>query len=357
MPARIIEASRVHEAAALLRAGKLVAFPTDTVYGIAAKVDGDSLEANPDSAALRAFKGGRAEPFSLHCGNVDQALAFLPQANAADIFAFRQLAPRGVTPVIRWHDRSLGVRVVQHVLGSSLLVGAGVPVLASSANLHGQPTLRDASSIAALPGIDAVLDGGELPQRPASTVARLLPSGMQVLRAGALAGAELARVFTRSVRFVCMGNLNRSAFAHKLIEAMQAWLSANVPGFVPAWHSASAGIIANPSQRVPEPMVTAAAARGVALAAHKPSRFGVGVDDAMLVALGDDVAAAVEAVAHREVLNMRIADPMGGPAEGYAAAAAAIARGLRHAMLSEWAPLGVDDTRLESDFEKLFLRP
>lgn len=356
MPARILEAPRVEEAAAMLRAGKLVAFPTDTVYGIAAVTDGGTLGANPDSSALRAFKGGRPEPFSLHCGSVDEALGFLPAANAADVFTFRELTPRGVTLVIRWHRRSLGVRVVQHSAGSALLTATGLPVVATSANLHGQPTLRTAPQIAALPGVDAVLDGGELPPRPASTVARLLPSGLQVLRAGALDAPTLAGAFTRSVQFICLGNLNRSPFAHRLVEAMQAWLASKLPGFIPAWRPRSRGIVANTRQQVPESMVRAASGHGVDLTGHKPARFeSTEKKDDLLAVMGDDVAPAVEAGTEREFLNLRVADPMGGPPEGYRAAAAEISRQLRHTLLSEWAPAGPDDARLESEFEKLFL--
>jgi hypothetical protein len=66
------------------------------------------------------------------------------------------------------------------------------------------------------------------------------------------------------------------------------------------------------------------------------------------------VAQAVETVARGEYLNLHVADPMGGPAEGYVQAAAHIARRLRQSLLGQWAPLGAEDARLESEFEKLF---
>jgi protein-tyrosine-phosphatase len=183
----------------------------------------------------------------------------------------------------------------------------------------------------------------------------MLPAGIQVLRKGAMHGAELAGALERTVQFVCLGNLNRSAFAAALLDTMQAWLAARLDGFVPAWRVCSSGLIAHPGQRVPPQMVEAAAARGVSLGQHVPARFDAAhANHDLLVAMGDDVAQAVETVARGEYLNLHVADPMGGPAEGYVQAAAHIARRLRQSLLGQWAPLGVEDARLESEFEKLF---
>lgn len=358
MAAPILDSTRVAEAAAALRAGKLVAFPTDTVYGVAAMCDGGALGDNPDSTTLRAFKGGRAEPFSLHCGSVERALGLLGERPAAEIHALRALTPRGLTLVLRWRSRSLGVRVVQHPVGSAFLEAANLPVLATSANLHGSPSLLSAAEIARLPGVDLVLDGGALPQRPASTVARLLPAGIQVLRKGALHGTELASALERTVQFICLGNLNRSAFAAALVDAMQSWLAARLDGFIPAWRVYSSGLIAHAAQRVPPHMVDAAASRGVSLGQHVPARFDAAqASQDLLVAMGDDVAQAVETVARAEYMNLHVEDPMGGPADGYVQAAAHIARGLRQSLLGQWAPQGAADARLESEFEKLFSGP
>ncbi|MBE7493252.1 MAG: Sua5/YciO/YrdC/YwlC family protein [Planctomycetes bacterium] len=363
MSALILDASRMDHAAELLRAGKLVAFPTDTVYGIASipthwadKEPADprgveiELGDDPDSVYLRRFKGGRKEPFSLHCGSVQSALRFVSPRAPLEEFAVSELGPRGVTVVLRWHRRGLGVRIVNHPVGSAFLEACAVPVLASSANLHGQPTLHDPRQIADLPGVDAVVDGGVLPPRPASTVARMLPCGLQVLRHGALGLADLGRHFTRDVHFVCVGNLNRSAFAHRLIESMQAWLAARVPDFVPAWRPSSSGVAGNPAVAVPEPMQQAASRRGVDLAAHRPSRFDPAVRG-LRVALGDDVVQLVGDAA----LNLRVADPMGGPADGYERCAHEIVTRLHFQLLAQWAP--VQDAALEDQFCKLFLAP
>lgn len=361
MTAPILEPSRVDEAAELIRAGKLVAFPTDTVYGIAAiptawadkePSDPRSVEIelgdDPDSVYLRAFKGGRKEPFGLHCGSVQSALRFVSPRSPLEEFAIRELGPRGVTVVLRWQLRGLGVRVVQHPAGSAFLEACGVPVLASSANLHGQPTLNDPREIAKLPGVAAVVDGGVLPQRPASTVIRLLPVGAQVLRHGALDLAALAGLLTRQLHFVCLGNLNRSAFAHYLVAAMQQWLAERVKDFVPAWQPSSSGVVANPKVAVPEPMREAARRHGVNLLGHVPVRFD-SVTGGLRVVMGDDVAGLVPDAA----VNLHVDDPMGGPAPGYERCARDIVTRLHFQLMAEWAPL--NDAALEAEFRKLFL--
>ncbi|MBX3473415.1 MAG: Sua5/YciO/YrdC/YwlC family protein [Planctomycetes bacterium] len=362
MSAAILDASRVPEAAELLRAGKLVAFPTDTVYGVAAiptewadkePSDPRSVEIelghDPDSVYLRAFKGGRKEPFSLHCGSVHSALAFVSPRTPLEEFAIRELGPRGATVVLRWHTRSLGVRIVNHNVGSDFLEACAVPVLATSANLHGQPTLHDPREIAQLPGLAAVVDGGVLPPRPASTVLRMLPSGVQVLRQGALDAAALAAHFTRYLHFVCLGNLNRSAFAHRLVDAMQHWLAHHTKDFVPAWRASSSGVVGNPKVAVPQPMREAARAFGVNLDGHVPVRFDSAAPG-LRVAMGDDVAGLVGDVA----LNLHVDDPMGGPPGGYQRCAQEIVTRLHFQLLAGWSPLA--DAEQEGAFRRQFLQ-
>lgn len=377
MAARILGPDQIAQAAHLLRAGKLVAFPTDTVYGVAAiptawadvePAHPASVEIelgnDPDSVYLRRFKGGRRELFSLHCGSAHSALTFTSPRTHAEVRMLGALAPMGVTVVVRWHSRGLGVRVVQHPVGSAFLDACEVPVLATSANLHGQPPLSDPAAIAQLPGLDAVLDGGVLPQRPASTVVRLLPAGLQILRRGAVGDEALAAAFTRDLHFVCLGNLNRSAFAANLVAAMQHWLAQRVTGFVPAWRARSSGIIANPQAKVPAEMLAAALIHGVDLSAHVPTRFaGGGTPGELDIAMGDDAAVAVETVADGDVVNLHVPDPMGGPPAAYEAAARAITTRLHFEVMHEWAPQpardgpGRDeaDSRLEAEFRRHFL--
>jgi tRNA A37 threonylcarbamoyladenosine synthetase subunit TsaC/SUA5/YrdC/protein-tyrosine-phosphatase len=350
MAAKILTAAQLPEAAALLQRGALVAFPTETVYGVAA-----TAEEGGGNAALRTFKGGRDEPFSLHCGSVDAAMRILGgDLRPLELHALRALTPKGVTLVVGDEQRSLGVRVVTHPLGAALLTAAGLPLVATSANLHGQPPLMDPARIAELPGITAVLDGGILPERPASTVARTLRAGVELLREGACPQAEVGRLFTRSLHFVCLGNLNRSAFAQALVAAMQDYYTAQVPRFVPAWAPGSSGVIAHPGSTVPQDMLHAARGVGVDLAAHRPRRF----DEEEWAAAGSKIVLGLDvarrlgpAAAGAEIWP--VADPMGGEARDYEMCASEI-RQRAESLLARTARVMPEDAALEAGFEARF---
>lgn len=351
MAAKLIPAADLEQAARIVRDGGLVAFPTDTVYGIAGLAD-DRF----DNAKLRAFKGGRRERFSLHAGSSTDALRYGGPRRAIEAAWVRALAPHGVTLVVARDGGTLGLRVVRDKFGAELLSAAAAPVVATSANLHGQPVLSDPAEIAKLPGVDAVLDGGILPERPASTVVRLLPVGVEVLRRGAVDAAELQARGSVAIEFVCLGNLNRSAFAEHAVHAMQAWMAERVASFVPLLQAASSGVIASPSVHPPQAMLDAAAGRGVDLSTHTPHRPTADRLSAtqVVVAMGDDVSDEVADMAGRPILNFQAPDPMGGPAQGYAAMAAHVAARLDDT-LARWAAVGDKDQELEAQFRKLFL--
>lgn len=347
MAAPILCADQVEEAARLLREGGLVAFPTDTVYGVAAIADADF-----HSAHLQAFKGGRPQPFALHLPDAETAIRTAGPLHELERHAVQTLGPRGVTVIVAHGpgQKGLGLRIVQHELGSRFLALAQAPVVATSANEHGQPPLRDPERIAALPGIAAVLSAGELPDRPASSVVRMLRGGLQVLRAGALRPEQLSALFTRGVEFVCLGNLNRSAFACGLLEAMQAFYAARLKDFIPAWRSTSSGLIANPRASSPQAMLDVAARYRVDLFGRVPTRFEPGrlqgIDVA--VAMGEDIHDALPAARHWTVI-----DPMGAPEDAYREMAEQV-RAHLVSLLARTARVDAADTALEAEFEKLF---
>lgn len=347
MPAPLLTSAE--NAAAMLRDGALVAFPTDTVYGIAALADADF-----DNQKLRAFKGGRSERFSLHAGSAADAMRFGGPLTTAEQRMVARWCPAGVTLVVAHpRVRTLGLRVVTDSVGACFLKAAQVPVVATSANLHGQPTLTDPQGIAALPGVDAVLDGGISTPRPASTVARMLPTGFEVLRQGS------TKLMPLTTTFVCLGNLNRSAFAHRWLQVASEWWGARVSAFTPYYAPSSMGLIARSESRAPALMQEAAQAYGVDLSEHVPTRLAPDLLSAteLAVAMDDDVAGAVTAAATGEVLNLRVNDPMarGGPAFGLCARK--VLDALAFQLLARTAAFGPADAQLESEFRKVMWVP
>ena len=193
------DASRA-EAVALLRAGEIVALPTDTVYGIAADL------ALPD-AIERLFAAKRRPPekaVALLLADADQAAVLGIVGPAARELAAR-FWPGGLTLVLpRRPDARLpdvlaagaptvGLRVPDHPAPRALAAVLG-PLPTTSANLSGEPDARDAREIAERlgPAIALVLDDGPVRGGPASTVVDCSAERPVIRRAGAIPPAAIA---------------------------------------------------------------------------------------------------------------------------------------------------------------------
>ena len=201
------DAAGIARAAEILRSGGLVAFPTETVYGLGG-------DARSDMAAARIFaaKGRpRFNPLIAHVASVDEArriARFTPEAERlADAFwpgPLTLVLPlseyAGIAPLVTAGLPTVAVRVPAHPLARRLLDAFGGAVAAPSANPSGKlsPT-RAADVMAGLGGrIDAVLDGGACPVGLESTIlgldgpARLLrPGGLPAEAIEACLGAAL----------------------------------------------------------------------------------------------------------------------------------------------------------------------
>lgn len=159
----------LNRAAALLRAGGLVAFPTETVYGLGAN-------ARDDHAVARIFaaKGRPAfNPLIVHLPDLDAVRAFCTvtadAARLAEAFwpgALTLVLPlradAGISPLVTAGLKTLAVRVPDHPVAQALMRAFGGPVAAPSANPSGRisPTTPDHVRAGLAGRIDAVVDGG-----------------------------------------------------------------------------------------------------------------------------------------------------------------------------------------------------
>ena len=188
------------EAVARLRAGEIVALPTDTVYGIAADL------ALPD-AIERLFAAKRRPPdkaVALLLADAAQAEVLGIVGPAARVLAAR-FWPGGLTlvlprrPEARLPDvlaagaPTVGLRVPDHPAPRALAAALG-PLPTTSANLSGQTDARDAAEVAATLGgaVALVIDGGPIRGGPGSTVVDCSVERPRVLRSGAIPPARIA---------------------------------------------------------------------------------------------------------------------------------------------------------------------
>jgi L-threonylcarbamoyladenylate synthase len=178
----------------LLRSGGLVAFPTETVYGLGA-------DAGNDEAIARVFaaKGRPTDhPLIVHLADVDQLQHWsdpLPASAAALADAFCpgpltllvRAAPH-VSMAVTGGRKTVGLRVPAHPMAHALLAAFGGGVVAPSANRFGRVSPTSAADVVAELGsaVDLVLDGGPCDIGIESTIVDCTTSPVTVLRRGAI---------------------------------------------------------------------------------------------------------------------------------------------------------------------------
>ncbi len=214
--------------------------PTETVYGVAALLDGGEGETR-----LRALKGREEgkKPLTLHLGDPSEAGRYArPLPDCA-----RRLAERYwpgpltlVLPALR--EGTVGIRVPSRLFTRAVLSRAsrnGIPVAMTSANLPGAPPALTAGEALENLGdrVDLVVDGGKAELGEPSTVVRAVPPRLEILREGTLTREELERTACHTLIFVCSGNTCRSPMA----EILARWLASRERG-LPLERSAETGL-------------------------------------------------------------------------------------------------------------------
>ena len=194
------ELKSVEEAAALLRAGKLCAFPTETVYGLGA----DATDADAVLSIYETKGRPRFNPLIIHCADRQMASMLAAFSPLADKLA--ELWPGSLTLVLPAKPGNgladvatagldtVAIRIPDHPVALDLLARVGRPLAAPSANPSGKlsPTTAD-QVLRAFEGRVPVLDGGPCRAGVESTIIRVEGDRLVQLRAGAIARREIVR--------------------------------------------------------------------------------------------------------------------------------------------------------------------
>ena len=183
----------------VLQHGGVIAFPTDTVYGI-----GASLE---HPAALRRIydlKGrspdkplpiliSRAEIIDQLSPDVDERLIELAQQFWPGALTIVLPAADHLPAEVKAPDNTIGVRLPNHSIPLTIAERAGGAIATTSANISGTDAALAATEIQKAFGaeIDIILDGGFSPMQNASTVIRLVDGEIVVLREGVISAESL----------------------------------------------------------------------------------------------------------------------------------------------------------------------
>ena len=189
----------IARAAELLRQGQLVAFPTETVYGIGAL--------GLDMAAVEALYEAKNRPaskaFSLQVADVSmvpQVAAYVPRSAR---LLMEKFCPGPITVVLPKASAvpykvtggldTVGVRIPAHPVALALLQAVGKPLAVPSANISGHTSPLSANDVSAdMAGrLPLILDGGTCPVGVESTIVDCTGSKIKILRHGAISEAEI----------------------------------------------------------------------------------------------------------------------------------------------------------------------
>lgn len=190
-------AESIQVALQILREGRLVAFPTDTVYGVGALVfDGKAVESiyvakqRPIEKAIPVLMADAAdmEKVGMDIPEVAYQLAarFFPGPLTC-LIPKQPTLPESVSAT-----ETVGVRVPDHEVARALLRAAG-PMAVTSANISGQASPSTAQEVLAQLGgrIDLILDGGKTPGGVPSTLVDCTGKDLKILREGPISLAEI----------------------------------------------------------------------------------------------------------------------------------------------------------------------
>lgn len=193
----------IAEAAACLAAGGLVAFPTETVYGLGADAcSGDAVARIFDAKDRPQFN-----PLIVHLASTEAsarqgALGEKAIALAAAFWpgpltiVVAQRPDTTITPLVSAGGDTLALRVPGHPVAQALLQQAGCPVAAPSANRSGRISPTTAAHVAESLGdrVDIILDGGACPGGLESTIIDVSGDTPVLLRSGLIGREDLAAV-------------------------------------------------------------------------------------------------------------------------------------------------------------------
>ncbi|TWU25867.1 L-threonylcarbamoyladenylate synthase [Bythopirellula polymerisocia] len=229
----------VHRAVQMLAEGKLVIFPTETVYGLGAS--GRHAEAVERIFAAK----GRAHdlPLALAIKSAEEAFDYVPNPGKIAQRLARRCWPGPVTLVVDNHHEesllrqlpasvqkavapngSVGLRVPAHQIVQDVLGMLSGPIALTSSNWSGEADARTAEE--ALNGlsdyVDLVLNDGPCHYGQPSTVVRVTEKSYNCLREGVVGKSTLDRLSSMIVLLVCTGNTCRSPMGEALLKKLAA---------------------------------------------------------------------------------------------------------------------------------------
>ena len=192
----------IEKAVALLKAGKVVAFPTDTVYGVGADAFNEeavqrifTIKRRDLDKPLQVLIAHRSDLQTI-ARNQSEILDRLASECWPGPLTLVMRAKRDFPCRVRCGRDTIGVRMPANIIALKLIEAFGAPIAATSANISGFPDPVNAEEVKEYLGgkVHAILDGGPTPGSVPSTVLDISVYPPVILRQGKLAAEDLKRV-------------------------------------------------------------------------------------------------------------------------------------------------------------------
>lgn len=231
----------VKEAANVLSAGGLLVFPTETVYGLAARADIPAAMARLRQVKQREVQKG----FTVHLAHPADAEKYVHRVPPLAGRLMRKAWPGPLTLLMDeaepasaqivaqtgqaaaeaiYYNGTVGLRCPDDLVCQGILELAGGPVVAASANAAGKPPPRTGDeALKELEGrCDLMIDAGRTRYSRASTIVRITDGEYKIVREGVLDAGIMERLALLQILFVCTGNTCRSPMAAGMARKMLA---------------------------------------------------------------------------------------------------------------------------------------
>lgn len=180
----------INEAVQSLKRGEVIAFPTETVYGLGANAD-------DEDAILRLYEIKQrpmGKKLTVFISKIDETEKYVDHIPPDAQKLMNMFWPGPLTLVMKSKDlEDIGLRIPKYRVIYDLLSLSQIPIAAPSANISGENSLTDAGSVFDVfkDKIDIVLDGGISPIGIASTVVKVNDQGVEILRHGAITDEQI----------------------------------------------------------------------------------------------------------------------------------------------------------------------
>jgi len=183
-------------AATILKDGGLVAFPTETVYGIGANY----LNEKTIKRLYEVKKRPLTKPFTIHISDVDMIKAMNCEISSFAEKLIEEFWPGPLTIILKSPEGKLGFRMPKNRIAKDLISKSGVPVAAPSANISGEKPPTSAEDIVKSldAKIDLIIDSGRTEFGKESTIVDTTLFPYKILREGAISKEEIERIYSEA---------------------------------------------------------------------------------------------------------------------------------------------------------------